>query len=120
MQGGGLEDLERLLADDVTFWGDGGGKAPAIARPLHGTLPVARFIKGLVRRGGPLRIRLEPTQVNGGPGLLTLGPAGELLGVLTIEFDADGRVSRLRNQINPDKLQHLGAVGNLSEMMRGE
>jgi RNA polymerase sigma-70 factor (ECF subfamily) len=120
VQGGGLGDLERLLADDVVFWGDGGGKAPAIARPMHGAVAVARFVAGLARRGGPLGFRLESSRVNGEPGLLTIGPSGELLGALSIEFDDDGRVVGLRNQINPDKLRHLGKVGDLYALMRGE
>ena len=120
VKGGGREDLERLLADDVVFWGDGGGKAPAIARPMHGAVAVARFLAGLVRRGGPLGIRLEAADVNGGPGILTIGPSGELLGTLAVEFDGDGRVVALRNQINPDKLRHLGDVGDLKALMRSE
>jgi RNA polymerase sigma-70 factor (ECF subfamily) len=120
VKGGGLEDLERLLADDVVFWADGGGRAPAIVRPMHGAVAVARFLAGLVRRGGPLGVRLEAANVNGGPGILTIGPSGELLGTLAVEFDGDGRVVGLRNQINPDKLRHLGQVGDLNALMRGD
>ena len=120
MQGGRAEDLEQLLADDVVFWADGGGRAPATPRPLHGPVAVARFLAGLVRRGAPLRFRLEPTLVNGEPGLLTIGPSGELLGALAIDFDEDGRILQLRNQINPDKLRHLGDVGDLNALMHGD
>lgn len=119
VQGGRAEELERLLADDVVFWADGGGKAPAATHPLHGPVAVARFITGLVRRGGPLGFRLEPTILNGEPGLLTTSPSGDLLGALTVSFDEEGRVVGLRNQINPDKLQHLGQVGDLRTLMQG-
>lgn len=118
--GGSLEDLEALLAEDVTFWADGGGKAPAVRRPLVGAVAVGRLLLGLVRRGRPLAIALEPARVNGQPALLTVGPTGELLGVLTIDFDEDGRVVELRNQINPDKLRHLGAVGDLNALVLGD
>ncbi|MDV3222909.1 RNA polymerase sigma-70 factor [Intrasporangium sp.] len=118
VQRGALADLERILADDVVFWGDGGGKAPAIGKPMQGAVAVARFVLGLARRGGPLGFRLEPARVNGEPGLLTIGPSGELLGVLALEV-ADGRIVGLRNQINPDKLRHLGNVGDLNALMRG-
>ena len=120
VQGGRAEDLERLLADDVVFWADGGGKAPATPRPLHGAVAVARFLAGLVRRGAPLGIRLEPTLVNGEPGLLTIGPSSELLGALSMMFDEDGQVVSLSNQINPDKLRHLGDVGDLNALMRDQ
>ncbi|KRF38411.1 RNA polymerase sigma-70 factor [Terrabacter sp. Soil810] len=117
VRGGGLEDLEQLLADDVVFYGDGGGKAPAIRTPMHGSVAVARFLLGLVRRGGPAGVSLQPAHANGGPAALTIGPDGALLGVLTIEV-ADGRIIALHNQINPDKLQHLGRVGDLNALMR--
>ncbi len=119
-RGGRPGDLERLLADDVVFWGDGGGKAPAILRPLHGGAAVARFMSGLVRRGEALGIGLQSTLLNGDPGLLTIGRSGEVLGALALELDAEGRVVGLRNQINPDKLRHLGDVGDLNALMRGE
>ena len=35
-QGRSLQGLEKLLAHDVVFRGDGGGKAPAAARAIHG------------------------------------------------------------------------------------
>jgi len=120
VRGGGLDDLEALLAQDVTFWGDGGGKAPAIQKPMVGAVGVARFLLGLARRGDPLGVRLEPTHANGQPALLTVGPDGELYGVMTIDVGDDGRITGLRNQINPDKLAHLGAVGDLKALMGGE
>ncbi|MFC7485375.1 RNA polymerase sigma-70 factor [Knoellia sp. CPCC 206453] len=116
--GGGLEDLEALLAEDVTFWGDGGGKAPAIQKPMHGATAVGRFLLGLVRRGDALGIRLEFTHANGDPAVLEIGPDGDLLGVLMIDI-ADGRVVGLRNQINPDKLEHLGPVGDMTALLAG-
>ncbi|PRZ41152.1 RNA polymerase sigma-70 factor (ECF subfamily) [Antricoccus suffuscus] len=115
VRGGSLRELEALLADDVTFWGDGGGKAPAIQKPMQGALPVARFLLGLVRRGDPLGVSLVPAQANGQPAFLTLGPAGELYGVLALDI-VDGRIVSLRNQINPDKLAHLGGVGDINSL----
>src|ERR687893_778427 len=45
---GDLEGLEELLAHDVVLHGDGGGKAPAFARAIHGRARVARtLIAGL-------------------------------------------------------------------------
>lgn len=117
--GGGMAELEALLADDVTFWGDGGGKAPAITQPMHGARAVARFLLGLARRGAALGVHLTPSRANGHPAALALGPHGELYGVLTIEI-AGGRIVGLRNQLNPDKLAHLGVVGDAAALLRGE
>ena len=49
VEDGDLEGLEELLAHDVVLHGDGGGKAPAIGRAIHGRAKVART---LVKGGG--------------------------------------------------------------------
>ncbi len=113
---GDLAGLERMLADDVVFYADGGGKAPAIQHPLHGATPVARFLLGLVRRGLPMGVRLEPVVANGQPAVRLADREGAVLGVLTLEV-VDGRVVAFRNQINPDKLGHLGPVGDMFAML---
>ena len=48
--GGDLDGLLRALAPDVVYFGDGGGKARAVAAPLYGRDRVARFLAGLFRR----------------------------------------------------------------------
>ena len=48
---GDLGALESLLADDVVLQGDGGGKAPAIARTLRGRSRVARTLTAWMRAG---------------------------------------------------------------------
>ncbi|MDH2413900.1 RNA polymerase sigma-70 factor [Nocardioides sp. CER19] len=115
---GDLAGLERLLADDVVFVGDGGGRAPAIQKPMVGALAVARFLVGLVRRGEALGVRLDLVEANGQPALRTLTADGALLGILTIDVE-DDRIVRLHNVINPDKLSHLGVVGDLTALLAG-
>jgi len=114
---GDLEALERLLAEDVAFYGDG-GKAPAIRQPMYGATAVARFLLGLARRGSGLGVRLLPAHANGQPALLALDPDNGLLSVLSLDI-VDGRIVALRNQLNPDKLDHLGPVGQLSTLLDG-
>ena len=41
---GDLQGLEELLAHDVVLRGDGGGKAPALARAVHGRARAARTL----------------------------------------------------------------------------
>src|SRR5256885_13235641 len=86
---GDLAGLEALLAHDVELTGDGGGKAPAIARPLRGRNRVARMlIDSVAARIPELSLRL--VEVNSVPGALY--------------FDAGGRgVARggLRNRPGP-------------------
>ena len=50
---GDLAGLEALLAHDVVLTGDGGGKVPALARPLQGRNRVARTLRQLDQAGGP-------------------------------------------------------------------
>ena len=58
---GDLQGLRELLAHDVVLHGDGGGKAPAIARALHGRSQVARALtRGFARLKTPAR-RLQRT-----------------------------------------------------------
>ena len=113
---GDTEGLVGLLATDAVLHGDGGGKAPALAGPLHGAERIARFLVGLARRGRGAGIGYAPAEINGHPGLLTLDPAGRLVGVLAVDI-ADGRVQTVRSIINPDKLRHLGPVGDLTALL---
>ncbi|HEX8101692.1 MAG TPA: RNA polymerase sigma factor SigJ, partial [Solirubrobacteraceae bacterium] len=48
---GDLAGLEALLAQDVVLHGDGGGKAPALARAVHGRARVARTLLAWQRAG---------------------------------------------------------------------
>jgi RNA polymerase sigma-70 factor (ECF subfamily) len=110
---GDLAGLESLLANDVQLTGDGGGKAPALARTLRGRSRVARTLMGWLSPETRLPgIRLHPTEVNGGPGILVFDDRQRLVGVTAFEI-ADGEIKAFRSISNPDKLGHLGPVGNL-------
>ena len=111
-----MAGLEKLLAEDVVFVGDGGGRGPAVKHPITGTLRVARFLAGLGRQGHRHGTLLEPAVVNGSPGLRVLDPAGRLVNVLAVDF-RDGRVAQIRSIVNPDKLQHLGPVASAAELL---
>src|SRR5690606_37179788 len=54
--GGDLDGLVALLAPDAALVGDGGGKAPAPLRVIHGAVKVARFLLAITR---PARARLQ-------------------------------------------------------------
>jgi Sigma-70, region 4/SnoaL-like domain len=117
---GELEALEELLAHDVVLHGDGGGKAPALAHPVHGRAKVARtllaWFRAAARIGG---VTLQSAEVNGQPGALLLDPEGRLVTVLAVDV-ADGQVQAIRSIVNPDKLRHLGPTANLGELPAGD
>jgi RNA polymerase sigma-70 factor (TIGR02957 family) len=108
---GDLAGLERLLAADVVFYGDGGGKAQAVTKPVRGRVQVARFMLGLMRQAATHRLRFEPVPVNGQPGARLIGAGGAVLAVLTLQV-ADDQVQLLHNVLNPDKLRHLRPAGS--------
>jgi RNA polymerase sigma-70 factor (ECF subfamily) len=112
MSNGDMAGLERLLAQDVAFYGDGGGKAPAIKAPIYGRIRVARFLLGLARQAADVRVRLEPVEVNGQPGVRALDRDDRVVSVMAADV-VGGEIVALRNVLNPDKLRHLGPVGDL-------
>jgi RNA polymerase sigma-70 factor (ECF subfamily) len=113
---GDTEGLVGLLAADAVMYGDGGGKAPALAAPVAGARRVARLLRGLGRRGQAVGMRFRPAEINGHPGLLASDPQERVLGVLVLDI-ADGRVQTVRTVVNPDKLRHLGPVGDVNALL---
>ena len=115
---GDLAGLEALLAHDVALTGDGGGKVPALARALRGRNRVARTVINWVRRVAHAPgVSLLPVELNGGPGALFLDAQQRLIGVCTIDV-ADGHITSISGIVNPDKLRHLGPVGDLASLLR--
>jgi RNA polymerase sigma-70 factor (TIGR02957 family) len=110
---GDLGGLEKLLAHDVVLHGDGGGKAPALARALHGRARVARTLVAWVRAGASLGgLDMRRVEVNGHPGAMVLDHQGRLVAVWALDI-ADGRIQAVSSIVNPDKLRHLGPVADL-------
>jgi RNA polymerase sigma-70 factor, ECF subfamily len=106
VQEGDTDGLVELLAADVAVYGDGGGKAPALARPMFGRDRVARLLLGFGRVARRDDYRLELAEVNGEPGALAFDRDGALVAVISLEF-AGGSVRAMRSVVNPDKLAHL-------------
>jgi RNA polymerase sigma-70 factor (TIGR02957 family) len=106
-ENGELDQLVSLLAADVVFYGDGGGKGQGLPRPIYGADRVGRLLRSARAQFGQLGARLEPASVNGEPGMLSLDADGRLINVFLFEI-ADGLIQTIRSIINPDKLNHLG------------
>src|SRR5829696_4206891 len=114
---GDLQGLEELLAHDVVLHGDGGGKAPALARALHGRARVARTLMAWLRAGTRVvGITSRREEVNGQPGALFLDREGRLISVMVLDV-ADGQVQGVSSIVNPDKLRHLGPVADLRALL---
>jgi len=114
---GDTEGLVGMLSADAAMYGDGGGKAPAIVRPIHGGERVGRFLLGLARQARLLHAHLVATEINGQPGALALDRQGRLFNAFSLDI-ADGQVQTVRSIVNPDKLQHLGVVADVARLLR--
>jgi RNA polymerase sigma-70 factor (ECF subfamily) len=114
---GDVEALERMLADDVVVYGDGGGKAPSWPRPIVGRHRVARLMAGTLAQVREHSGTWRPTEVNGQPGVVFLAPDGRIASVMSVDV-ADGVIQTIRGIINPDKLAHLGPVADVRALLR--
>ena len=114
---GDVEGLEALLAEDVVLRGDGGGKAPALARALHGAHRVAGAIGAWMRVGMRAGMTWDRVDVNGQPGVLTRDPDGRIISVLSLDV-ADGQIQGISSVVNPDKLRHIGEPGDLGSLIK--
>ncbi|WP_332685750.1 sigma-70 family RNA polymerase sigma factor [Bosea sp. (in: a-proteobacteria)] len=104
-------DLQALLARDVAFHSDGGGKVPATLNPLFGLDRVSRFFAGITHKfGGPGHetTLYRPVLINGLPGYLSL-ERGETLQATALDI-RDGLVHAIYIVRNPDKLRHLAPL----------
>ncbi len=107
---GELDGLMHLLAEDVTMWADGGGKARGAAiHPLYGREVVAQFVLRSVRfAAGDFHVELA--EVNGELAVIVRDENGVLV-VLALAVD-DGQIAEIRAIGNPDKLQWVSGTLN--------
>ena len=114
---GDLEGLEKLLAHDVVVRADGGGKAPALARAIHGRARAARTLIAGLRALTRFGIASRREQVNRQPGALFIDRDGALIAVMSLDI-AEGQIQAVNSIINPDKLRHLGPLADLDALLR--
>ena len=117
LRDGDVDGLRELLAADVQMVGDGGGKAPALARSVIGADKVARVLAAF----GPLLVRIdagvEPRQLNGQPGAILRDRDGRVAGTVALDV-LGGRIQAIRLVVNPDKLGHVGPVADAWALAR--
>ena len=110
---GDMDGLVALLAPDAVLVGDGGGKARAIAAPMHGVARIARALIAFYGMSEEWGVTFEPALVNGQPGFRVHGPDGRLVNVVSLDVEG-GVVRRIHSMLNPDKLGHLGPLSDLA------
>ena len=114
---GDMDGLLSLLAAEVEVHGDSGGVPPFWRRPITGRQHVAKLMAALGNQLQHVRGLLEPTEVNGQPGVLARGPDGRLIAVLTVDV-AGGQIQTVRSIISRAKLGHLGPLADLTELQQ--
>jgi RNA polymerase sigma-70 factor, ECF subfamily len=114
---GDVDGLATTLAADVVVYGDGGGKAPQVARPVVGREPVGKFIANLGRQMATLDVTLDERQINGQPGAIFRDREGSIISVFALDI-VEGSIQAIRSVINPDKLHHIGPVADAWALAR--
>jgi RNA polymerase sigma-70 factor (ECF subfamily) len=110
---GDVEGLMALLAPDVVWTADGGGKASAARRPVVGAEKVAAAVVGLFRVGQRLPdVRIETTICNSAPAIVVFS-GDHLEGVFTIDI-VDGKITDFYAIRNPDKLAAISVPRTIS------
>lgn len=103
-----MAQLRSLLADDVTAYSDGGGKARAATRPIKGIERTLKVHIGLAAIFAAHMSRLlRYGFVKGLPGFVTIEKAG-VLQTTALQIE-DGKIAAIYVTRDPDKLRHLGS-----------
>ncbi|HEY0951093.1 RNA polymerase sigma-70 factor [Nocardioides sp.] len=111
---GDVDALREMLAADVNVVADGGGKV----RARGGALGADKTARALIAGVTPLiemGCAIETREINGQPGAILRAPDGGILAAWSLDI-LDGRIQTLHSVNNPDKLGHLGTVGDANEI----
>ena len=111
--GGDVQAVMSMLAPDVAWTADSGGKASAARRPVIGAEKVARAVVGLVGRAAQLPdVRVQTVICNAAPALM-IHQGDRLEGVFTVEI-VDGKITNFYAMRNPDKLVAVATARTIS------
>lgn len=103
---GDMNQLQTMLAEDVSLYADGGGKTPAAAHPVEGFDKVLQFHDSLARFFAKHMSKLlRYGFVNGLPGFVTL-EHNDVLQTTALQIE-EGKIVAVYVVRNQDKLRHL-------------
>jgi RNA polymerase sigma-70 factor (ECF subfamily) len=109
---GDAREVAKILADDVVFLSDGGGRVPAAINPIQGRDPVSRMIAGLGQRWlATPEITFELVAINGLPGAIFYH-GGEVMQTVALETNESGAIAAIYTVRNPEKLVRVPKAGS--------
>ncbi|BAZ70839.1 RNA polymerase sigma-70 factor, ECF subfamily protein (plasmid) [Fischerella sp. NIES-4106] len=100
---GDLHQLIALMAEDITFWSDGGGQVTAAHYPLQGCQKVARFLIAIQRSRLIPTLNPQIVKINDQPGILNT-VEGNLQSTFSFEFSGQ-IIKSIFAVVNPEKLK---------------
>ena len=114
---GDLSGLMAMFAEDAVMTSDGGGKARAALKPVHGADAIARFLMGVLKKNEGWDAVHTLTEVNGQPAFVT-SISGQPIAVMILDIQ-DGVIQNLFIIVNPDKLRSLELRGRSFSLDQG-
>jgi len=105
LDAGDARGVAALLAEQVTWVGDGGAHQLTVRRPVHGADKVARGLIGVATKFPCPDGSRSIEDLNGQP-TIVVREAGVIVRVTTVDIEG-GRIVAVRSVLNPDKLRHL-------------
>ena len=110
---GDVQTVMSMLAPDVAWTADSGGKASAARRPVVGAEKVAKAIIGIFRLGQRLPdVRIETAVYNSAPAVVVYS-GDHVEGVFLVEV-IDGKITNFYAMRNPDKLAGISVPRTIS------
>jgi RNA polymerase sigma-70 factor, ECF subfamily len=103
---GNIQDLLNLLANNVVYESDGGGKVPATFKPLYGSRKVARVLIAIRRHKLFPDLISSIALVNGEPGIVNYVNKS-LHSTISLEV-VESRIQSIFVVVNPEKLGVFG------------
>nr|WP_234340683.1 RNA polymerase sigma factor SigJ [Streptomyces sp. NRRL F-5630] len=106
---GDVRELVSLLAEEVSWWSDGGGRVSAARKIVVGRERVTGLLRKALEKG-LVGAEFRPAEINGEAALVIFAD-GRLAGVVQISGGAEG-ITQIRAVLNPEKLTYLaGQLG---------
>ncbi|HYK74769.1 MAG TPA: RNA polymerase sigma-70 factor [Pseudoneobacillus sp.] len=108
LNGGNIQQLEKLLAQDVILFSDGGGKVYSALKPVQSKELVIRFITNLIQqfyKTTHTTPTIQLVNINGQTGLLT-SDQDQIKTVICFQVD-NKQIKEIYIVRNPDKLTHI-------------